>query len=226
MRTTPILVPVVTVLALGSGTRAIDAHRRVGLLRRLSSDQRIRPWRRRTRRTRRRSSRASIRSAAAATHTHRAALRWVAGPQSDCAATPRRVPREWQAMSKSRIAGSSESDNTAKCLPPGHAGHDEHGYGMEVMQTKDKITFFSELNDALRRVYLDGASQRRRSSTTRPTRAIHRSLGGDTLVVETVALRDNTYIEGFTPHSDQMTIRADSVRRAGDSRGSHHGERS
>ena len=29
-------------------------------------------------------------------------------------------------------------------------------YGMEVMQTKDKLTFFSELNNALRRVYLDG----------------------------------------------------------------------
>jgi hypothetical protein len=26
------------------------------------------------------------------------------------------------------------------------------------------------------------------------------------LVVDTVALRDNTFIEGFTPHSDAMTV--------------------
>ena len=30
---------------------------------------------------------------------------------------------------------------------------------------------------------------------------------GDTLVVETVALNDKSYIEGFTPHSDQMTVK-------------------
>ena len=59
-------------------------------------------------------------------------------------------------ISKSRIAGSYEYDYTAKCLPPGMPAMMNMAYGMEVMQTKDKITFFSELNDALRRVYLDG----------------------------------------------------------------------
>ena len=81
-------------------------------------------------------------------------------------------------------------------------------YGMEIMQTKDKITFFSELNDALRRVYLDG-----RKPTAKilddPTYAGY-STGhweGDTLVVETVALHPDSFIEGFTPHSDAMTVR-------------------
>ena len=81
-------------------------------------------------------------------------------------------------------------------------------YGMEVMHTKDKITFFSELNDALRRVYLDGRKPTQLVLDD-PTYAGY-STGhweGDTLVVDTVALRDNTYIEGFTPHSDQMTIK-------------------
>jgi hypothetical protein len=63
---------------------------------------------------------------------------------------------KWQASSKDRIAGGSESDLTAKCLPPGMPAMMNMAYGMEVMQTRDKITFFSELNDALRRVYLDG----------------------------------------------------------------------
>jgi hypothetical protein len=116
--------------------------------------------------------------------------------------------KKWEAMRDSRIAGSSESDNTAKCLPPGMPAMMNMAYGMEIMQTKDKMTFFSELNDALRRVYLDG-----RKPTTAtlddPTYAGY-STGhweGDTLVIETVALRDNTYIEGFTPHSDKMTVR-------------------
>jgi hypothetical protein len=80
-------------------------------------------------------------------------------------------------------------------------------YGMEVMRNKDKITFFSELNDALRRVYLDGRKPSQKVFDD-PTYAGY-STGhweGDTLVVDTVALRGDTFIEGFTPHSDDMTV--------------------
>jgi hypothetical protein len=63
---------------------------------------------------------------------------------------------KWQTISKTLIAGSSQYDLTARCLPPGMPAMMSMFYGMEVMQNKDKITFFSELNDALRRVYLDG----------------------------------------------------------------------
>jgi hypothetical protein len=115
---------------------------------------------------------------------------------------------KWEIMRKSRIAGSSEYDNTAKCLPPGMPAMMNMAYGMEVMQTKDKITFFSELNDALRRVYLDGRKPSQKILDD-PTYAGY-SLGhweGDTLVVDTVALHPNSFIEGFTPHSDAMTVR-------------------
>lgn len=114
---------------------------------------------------------------------------------------------KWQAISKARIAGDTSSDNTARCLPPGMPAMMNMAYGMEVMQTRDKITFFSELNDALRRVYLDGRKPTQ-AVLDDPTYAGY-STGhweGDTLVVDTVALRDNSYIEGFTPHSDQMTV--------------------
>src|SRR5580658_1355209 len=114
---------------------------------------------------------------------------------------------KWQLISKTRIAGSSEYDLTAKCLPPGMPGMMSMAYGMEIMQNKDKITFFSELNDALRRVYLDGRKPSEKVLDD-PTYAGY-STGhweGDTLVVDTVALRDNTFIEGFTPHSDAMTV--------------------
>jgi hypothetical protein len=115
---------------------------------------------------------------------------------------------KWEMMRKSRMAGSYEFDNNAKCLPPGMPAMMGMAYGMEVMQTKDKITFFSELNDALRRVYLDGR-QPTPKTLDDPTYAGY-STGhweGDTLVVDTVALHPNSFIEGFTPHSDAMTVK-------------------
>jgi hypothetical protein len=114
---------------------------------------------------------------------------------------------KWQMMSKSLVSGSSEYDPIARCLPPGMPSVMSMFYGMEVMQNKDKITFFSELNDALRRVYLDGRKPSQKVLDD-PTYAGY-STGhweGDTLVVDTVAIRDDTFIEGFTPHSDAMTV--------------------
>jgi hypothetical protein len=115
---------------------------------------------------------------------------------------------KWEMMRKSRMSGSYEFDNNAKCLPPGMPAMMSMAYGMEIMQTKDKITFFSELNDALRRVFLDGRKPAQRHLDD-PTYAGY-STGhweGDTLVVETVALHPDSFIEGFTPHSDAMTVR-------------------
>jgi hypothetical protein len=114
---------------------------------------------------------------------------------------------KWEVIRKSRIAGSYEFDNNARCLPPGMPAMMGMAYGMEIMQTKDRITFFSELNDALRRVYLDGRKPTQKQLDD-PTYAGY-STGrweGDTLVVETVALHPDSFIEGFTPHSDAMTV--------------------
>jgi hypothetical protein len=115
---------------------------------------------------------------------------------------------KWEMMRKSRMSGSYEFDNNAKCLPPGMPAMMSMPYGMEIMQTKDKITFFSELNDALRRVYLDGRKPTAKHLDD-PTYAGY-STGhwdGDTLVVDTVALHPDSFIEGFTPHSEEMTVK-------------------
>src|SRR4029450_4718711 len=115
---------------------------------------------------------------------------------------------KWEMMRKTRIAGSYEFDNTAKCLPPGMPAMMNMAYGMEVMQGKDRTTFFSELNDAIRRVYLDGRKPSAKVLED-PTHAGY-STGhweGDTLVVETVAMRSNTVIEALSPHSDAMTVK-------------------
>jgi hypothetical protein len=132
------------------------------------------------------------------------------GSRGRAAGAPALTPEymaKWQVISKSRMAGSSEYDYSAKCLPPGMPAMMSMAYGMEVMQTKDKITFFSELNDALRRVFLDGRKPSQKVLDD-PTYAGY-STGrweGDTLLVDTVALHTNSFIEGFTPHSDAMTV--------------------
>ena len=132
------------------------------------------------------------------------------GSQGRAPGAPSLTPEymaKWQMISKSRIAGSYEYDYAAKCLPPGMPGMMSMLYGMEVMQTKEKITFFSEDIDALRRVYLDGRKPSQKVLDD-PTYAGY-STGhweGDTLVVDTVSLHPQSFIEGFSPHSDAMTV--------------------
>jgi hypothetical protein len=114
---------------------------------------------------------------------------------------------KWEVIAASRTSGSYEYDNIANCLPPGMPAMMGMAYGMEVMQNDQKITFFSEHQDALRRVYLDGR-QPSEQVLNDPTYAGY-STGhwdGDTLVVETVALTTKSFIDGSSPHSDKMTV--------------------
>src|SRR6266700_2906423 len=48
---------------------------------------------------------------------------------------------KWEVIRKSRMSGSYEYDPIANCLPPGMLQMMSMAYGMEIMQTKDKITF-------------------------------------------------------------------------------------
>jgi hypothetical protein len=114
---------------------------------------------------------------------------------------------KWNVIAKSRISGSYEYDNIANCLPPGMPAMMSAAYGMEIMQDEQKITFFSEHQDALRRVYLDGRKPSQQVLSD-PTYAGY-STGhweGDTLVVDTVAITDKSFIDGSSPHSAKMTV--------------------
>jgi len=126
------------------------------------------------------------------------------GRSPDAPALTPEYMAKWEVIRKSRMSGSYEYDNNAKCLPPGMPAMMNMAYGMEVMQTRDKITFFSELNDALRRVYLDGRkpTQKHLDDATYAGYSTGR-WEGDTL-----------FIEGFSPHSDQMVVR-ERIRFAG-----------
>lgn len=133
------------------------------------------------------------------------------GSQGRSPNAPKLTPEymaKWDVVAASRTAGSYEYDNIANCLPPGMPSMMGMAYGMEVMQSPQKITFFSEHQDALRRVYLDGREPLEHVLND-PTYAGY-STGhweGDTLVVDTVAITTKSYIDSSSPHSDKMTVR-------------------
>jgi hypothetical protein len=132
------------------------------------------------------------------------------GSQGRSPDAPKLTPEylaKWNVIAASRTSGSYEYDNIHNCLPPGMPAMMSMGYGMEIMQDEQKITFFSEHQDALRRVYLDGRKPSPEVLAD-PTYAGY-STGhweGDTLVVDTVALSDKSFIDGSSPHSDKMTV--------------------
>jgi hypothetical protein len=114
---------------------------------------------------------------------------------------------KWNVLAASRIKGSYEYDNVANCLPPGVPAMMSAAYGMEIMQDEQKITIFSEHQDAMRRIFLDGRKPSAQALAD-PTYAGY-STGrweGDTLIVDTVALTVKSYIDGSSPHSDKMTV--------------------
>jgi hypothetical protein len=132
------------------------------------------------------------------------------GSQGRGPGAPKLTPpylERWNAIAASRISGSYETDNIHNCLPPGMPAMMSAAYGMEIMQDEQKITIFSEHQDAMRRIYLDGRKPSAQVLAD-PTYAGY-STGrweGDTLVVDTVALTTKSYIDGSSPHSDKMTV--------------------
>ena len=115
---------------------------------------------------------------------------------------------KWEVIRKSRMAGSDEFDPNARCLSAGMPNMMSMTYGMEIQHTKDKVTIYGELNDVYRRIFLDGRKPSQKVLDD-PTFAGY-STGhweGDTLVVDTVAIREDTLFDTFSPHSDQFTVR-------------------
>ena len=137
-------------------------------------------------------------------------VRVIDGREGRPATAPKLAPEylaKWEAMRQSRMAGESDTDPNANCLSAGMPGMMSMGYGMEIQQTKDKVSMYGELNDVYRRIYLDGRKPSQRTLDD-PTFGGY-SVGhweGDTLVVDTVAIREDTLLDLFSPHSDQLTV--------------------
>lgn len=132
-------------------------------------------------------------------------LRWLPAPGELPPFTPE-YEAKYRKVQASRETGSEETEPVALCLPPGMPYFTLAQYGLEIVQGRDKIAFFSEWMDAYRRVYLDG---RKMPKNFDPSYFGY-STGyweGDTLVVETVNLRDDTVLDRYgSPHSDAMRI--------------------
>ena len=132
-------------------------------------------------------------------------LRWLPAPGELPAFTPEYMDR-YKKVQASRESGSEATEPGARCLPPGMPYFTLAQYGLEVVQSKDKIAFFSEWMDAYRRVYLDGRTLPKDLDPS----YFGYSTGhweGDTLVVDTVNLRDDSVLNRYgSPHSDAMRI--------------------
>jgi hypothetical protein len=132
-------------------------------------------------------------------------LRWVPAPGELPDFTPEYAER-FRKVQVSRESGSEETEPEAQCLPPGMPYFMGAMYGLEIVQGRDKIALFSEWMDAYRRIYLDG----RKPPNDLDPSYFGYSTGrweGDTLVVETVSLRDDTVLDRYgSPHSDAMRI--------------------
>jgi hypothetical protein len=101
--------------------------------------------------------------------------------------------------------GERLNDPTANCLPAGFPWMMNMPYPMEIHQTATKLTIIAEWMGQTRRIYIGAPLP----TDVEPT-YFGTSVGrweGDTLVVETVGLRDDTALnDSGLPHSDAMRV--------------------
>lgn len=132
-------------------------------------------------------------------------LRWLPAAGELPSFTPEYQER-YKKVQASRETGSEETEPVARCLPPGMPYFMGAQYGLEIVQGKDKIALFSEWMDAYRRVYMDGRTLPKDVDPSYMGYSTGR-WEGNTLVVETVNLRDDTVLDRYgSPHSDAMRI--------------------
>jgi hypothetical protein len=116
--------------------------------------------------------------------------------------------KEQYAETLKKAAQGLVPDLTALCFPPGMPRMMGMIYGMEILQTPDIISITSEWQAATRRIWMD-LKTHPPADELDPTYAGH-SIGrweGDTLVVETVGVREDIPIDrAMTPHSANMRI--------------------
>jgi hypothetical protein len=115
--------------------------------------------------------------------------------------------QKFLAVKQAIKAGKPIGDRGALCLPQGMPAFWEGPYSFEILQTPTQINISQEWNQQTRRIYLNEHQQ---PADPDPTYNGH-SIGhweGDVLVVDTVAVREDTHMTGDSggPHSDAMHI--------------------
>ncbi|MGD8324642.1 MAG: hypothetical protein PVF50_09765 [Gammaproteobacteria bacterium] len=112
----------------------------------------------------------------------------------------------YQAVRDSAARGEPINDPTANCVWPGVPRIIVSPYPSEYVITSDRVYILYEYMSQIRRIFTDG---RGHPDDLEPSYNGH-SIGrweGDTLIVETVGLREDTMYENTgLPHSDQLVI--------------------
>jgi hypothetical protein len=103
--------------------------------------------------------------------------------------------------------GVAIDDLTADCLPAGMPHLLTVPYPFELMQTPGRVTFLYEYDSVVRRVPTDGSVVKPDPDKVSYHGDSYGHWEGDTLVVDTVNVRDDTQLD-FTgiPHSDALRI--------------------
>jgi hypothetical protein len=103
--------------------------------------------------------------------------------------------------------GVAVDDLTADCLPAGMPHLLTVPYPFELMQTPGRVTFLYEYDSVVRRVPTDGSTVKPDPDKVTYHGDSYGHWEGDTLVVETVNVREDTQLD-FTgiPHSDALHI--------------------
>jgi hypothetical protein len=112
----------------------------------------------------------------------------------------------YKVVTDAAAAGRPVNDPTANCVWPGVPRVIVAPYPTEFLIGTDRVTIINEYMSQVRRVWTDGRSH---PEDLEPSFNGH-SIGhweGDTLVVETVGLRDDTMIEqSGLPHSSELKV--------------------
>jgi hypothetical protein len=105
-----------------------------------------------------------------------------------------------------RAAGQVVADPTGMCLPPGMPRLMANPYPFEILHTPGRVTLIFTADSHTRRIFTDG---RGHPEDLDPTFNGH-SIGrweGDTLVVETIGLRDDTDLQSTgLPKSGELRV--------------------
>jgi hypothetical protein len=108
---------------------------------------------------------------------------------------------------RAALDGGDAPDYGALCIPYGMPRMMGMIYGMEILQTPKTVAITSEFQGTTRRILMNVKAHPPEEELTN-TYAGH-SIGhweGDTMVVDTVGIRDDVTIDGTRPHSPMLRI--------------------
>ena len=110
------------------------------------------------------------------------------------------------ALAEQRRAAGGKDNPEATCLPMGIMQFHTQGAPRKFIQTPDVLVILYEASMGIRQIFTDGREFPAQRSAAVVVRLFGRSLGGDTLVVETKGLRDGEWLDIFgTPLTDAAT---------------------